>query len=73
MNQLNEDEFYDVYRVFRPGATREEFSREWEEFQRFKAEYLENSSFSRSGLIEQLKFEGFTTAQATYGVKKAGL
>jgi hypothetical protein len=23
------------------GATREEFSREWEEFQRFKAEYLE--------------------------------
>ena len=37
------------------------------------AEYLETSSFSRSGLIAQLKFEGFTTAQATYGVKKAGL
>ena len=41
MSELNEDEFYDVYRVFRPGATREEFSREWEEFQCFKAEYLE--------------------------------
>ena len=26
------------------------------------------SSFSRVGLIEQLQFEGFTPAQATYGV-----
>ncbi|AGL18153.1 Ltp family lipoprotein [Actinoplanes sp. N902-109] len=30
--------------------------------------YLESSSFSRTGLIHQLKYEGFTTAQATYGV-----
>jgi hypothetical protein len=30
--------------------------------------YLETQAFSRSGLIKQLKFEGFTTAQATYGV-----
>ncbi|MEV4351219.1 Ltp family lipoprotein [Actinoplanes sp. NPDC049596] len=37
------------------------------------ADYLETGSFSRSGLISQLKFEGFTTAQATYGAKKAGL
>ena len=32
------------------------------------ASYLKNSSFSRSGLIEQLEFEGFSNADATYGV-----
>jgi colicin import membrane protein len=32
------------------------------------ADYLEYSSFSRSGLIEQLKFEGFSETDATYGV-----
>jgi host cell surface-exposed lipoprotein len=37
------------------------------------ATYLKYSSFSHSGLIAQLKFEGFTTAQAKYGVKKVGL
>ena len=37
------------------------------------ADYLSYSSFSRSGLIKQLKFEGFTTEQATYGVGKVGL
>jgi Host cell surface-exposed lipoprotein len=31
-------------------------------------EYLQTEAFSRSGLIHQLKFEGYTTAQATYGV-----
>jgi len=30
--------------------------------------YLEYGAFSRSGMINQLKYEGFTTAQATYGV-----
>ncbi len=30
--------------------------------------YLEYSAFSRSGLIEQLVYEGFTTAEAEYGV-----
>jgi hypothetical protein len=30
--------------------------------------YLRYSSFSRKGLIEQLKFEGFNTKDATYGV-----
>ena len=30
--------------------------------------YLRYSSFSRSGLIQQLKFEGFSTKDATYGV-----
>jgi hypothetical protein len=37
---LTRDEFFDVYREFRPLATREEFDREWDEFQRFKAERL---------------------------------
>jgi len=33
---------------------------------------LENS-FSRSGLIDQLLFEGFTPEQAKYGVSQTGL
>ena len=33
--------------------------------------YLDYSSFSRSGLMEQLLFEGFTRAQAAYGVSVA--
>ena len=35
--------------------------------------YLDMSSFSRSGLIEQLEYEGYTTKQATYGVNTTGL
>jgi len=31
------------------------------------ASYLKYSSFSRSGLIRQLQYEGFSTADATYG------
>jgi len=39
-----------------------------------KAEsYLEMSGFSRSGLIEQLQFEGFTNAQAAHGAASVGL
>ncbi len=30
--------------------------------------YLDTSSFSRTGLIKQLKFEGFSIKDATYGV-----
>lgn len=30
--------------------------------------YLEFTAFSRSGLIEQLAYEGFSTDQATHGV-----
>lgn len=30
--------------------------------------YLDFTSFSRSGLIGQLEYEGFSTADATYGV-----
>jgi host cell surface-exposed lipoprotein len=32
------------------------------------ADYLDYSAFSRSGLIKQLKFEGFSTKDATFGV-----
>ena len=35
---------------------------------RSAAQYLQFQAFSRSGLIDQLKFEGYTKAQATYGV-----
>jgi len=33
---------------------------------------LEYSSFSRSGLIDQLLFEGFSQEQAEYGVSQNG-
>ena len=36
-------------------------------------EYLRLEAFSRSGLIAQLKYEGFTYAQALYGVRRVGL
>ena len=32
------------------------------------ADYLNTDSFSRSGLIAQLEFEGFSTSDSTYGV-----
>ena len=35
---LTADEWFDVYRQFRPQATREEFDQAWREFQRLKAE-----------------------------------
>lgn len=34
--------------------------------------YLDVSSFSRDGLIDQLKFDGFTDEQAIYGVEANG-
>jgi hypothetical protein len=38
-----------------------------------KAEsYLKYSSFSRTGLIEQLEYEGFTRQEAEYGVDHTG-
>ncbi|MCI1959674.1 MAG: Ltp family lipoprotein [Clostridia bacterium] len=38
-----------------------------------KAEdYLDFSAFSRSGLIEQLKYEGYSTEAATYAADKCG-
>lgn len=35
-------------------------------------DYPRSSHFSRSGLIEQLEYEGYTHAQAVYGVDKVG-
>ncbi|HDL49424.1 MAG TPA: hypothetical protein ENH33_05640, partial [Actinobacteria bacterium] len=35
--------------------------------------YLDYTAFSRSGLIDQLLYEGFTQEQVTYGVDKTGL
>lgn len=37
------------------------------------ASYLEMMAFSRSSLVEQLQFEGFTPEQAEYGVSTTGL
>jgi host cell surface-exposed lipoprotein len=34
--------------------------------------YLDGQAFSRKGLIEQLKYEGFSTKAATYGANAAG-
>lgn len=36
-------------------------------------EYLSVSSFSRPGLIEQLEFEGFSNADATFAVDRLGV
>jgi hypothetical protein len=38
LDELDANEFYDVYREFRPGATREEFQAAWDRFQLAKAE-----------------------------------
>jgi host cell surface-exposed lipoprotein len=35
-------------------------------------EYLQFESFSLKGLVSQLKFEGFSTSDATYGASHAG-
>ncbi|XKG11107.1 Ltp family lipoprotein [Sutcliffiella horikoshii] len=36
-------------------------------------DYLDYTAFSRSGLIQQLEFEGFSNADATYAVDEVGL
>lgn len=36
LHLLDKDEFFDVYRVFRPDASREEYELEWAMFQEFK-------------------------------------
>jgi hypothetical protein len=36
-------------------------------------EFLQSQAFSRSGMIAQLNFEGFTSSQALYGARAAGL
>jgi hypothetical protein len=44
-----------------------------EQAARTAEEYLDTSGFSRSGLIEQLKYDGYTQSQAAYGASQAGL
>ena len=44
----------------------------WNRAAKKAASYLRVSSFSRSGLIEQLEFEGFTYDQAVYGAVQVG-
>lgn len=39
-----------------------------ENARRSAEDYLDTSAFSRSGLVKQLEFEGYSTADATYGV-----
>ena len=34
--------------------------------------YLLSGAFSKKGLIKQLKYEGYTSKEAAYGVKKCG-
>jgi hypothetical protein len=36
-------------------------------------EYLHTMPFSRSGMVEQLEFDGFTHGQALHGARAAGL
>jgi hypothetical protein len=36
-------------------------------------DYLHTQGFSRSGLVEQLEYEGFTHSQALHGARAAGL
>ncbi|UMZ72540.1 Host cell surface-exposed lipoprotein [Natranaerofaba carboxydovora] len=51
----------------------DEIEVDWKEQAALKAEdYLDYSSFSREGLIEQLEYEGFTREQAEYGVEAVG-
>lgn len=39
---------------------------------RMAREYLSSQSFSKSGLVEQLEFEGFSHRDAVYGASHAG-
>lgn len=54
-------------------TTQPQFTRSEENAIESAESYLEVSSFSRSGLKDQLMYEGFTAEQATYGVDKTGL
>lgn len=51
-----------------PTTTAPEFTRSQENAIQKAEDYLAFTSFSRSGLIDQLEFEGFTTADATFAV-----
>lgn len=46
LHVMDKDEFFDVYRQFRPGADREEYELEWEEFQRCKLEHEQRNKLA---------------------------
>jgi hypothetical protein len=41
LDEFNADEWFDVAKKFKPRLSREEFDRDWAEFQREKAERLQ--------------------------------
>ena len=58
----------------RPRTTSTTVDVRWKEQAAGKAkDYLDYSHFSRSSLINQLEYEGFTQSQAECGAKEAGL
>lgn len=40
LEEFDRNEWYDVYRIFKPNATPEQFNADWAEFQQYKAEHL---------------------------------
>lgn len=48
------------------------FSMSYSNAEKKAEEYLDFMAFSRSGLVDQLAYEGFTSSQAEYGVKHCG-
>nr|WP_274601471.1 Ltp family lipoprotein [Dietzia maris] len=44
-----------------------------EQASRSARQYLDISGFSRSGLIEQLQYDGYSADQAAHGATAAGL
>jgi hypothetical protein len=50
----------------------EEMTASQEQAVRKAQEYIDYAAFSRSGLIKQLKFEGFSTSDAKFGVDHIG-
>jgi hypothetical protein len=51
-----------------PAPVRPQISSSQRNAVRSAQQYIDMSPFSRSGLIDQLEFEGFSTADATYAV-----
>jgi hypothetical protein len=74
-NAVRKAEDYLDYTAFsRQGFAVDHITVDWNEQAAKKAEdYLDYTSFSRGGLIDQLEFDGFTPAQAQYGVAATGL
>lgn len=39
LDEFDKDEWYEVYKQFKPQASQEEYDRDWDEFQKRKAEH----------------------------------